>query len=384
MKPEDLARHLEAARDKLEPRWDDAREAHVHAGLPQRSRLHRRRRVGAAVAGLALVALVSSLALRRAPLVRVEPIADARFEVVEQSSTREAYRVQRGGVWFEVTPGRQVRVEADEVSVEVLGTRFLVERVDARVHVVVDHGVVRVTWRAQAHTLRPGEDAWFPPTETATSADPHSDANEGEPKASAPTPAAVPEVTHAPAKSPKTPRLRVAPAARADTWKTLAHAGEFEQAWAELQKSLPPRDEPAELLLAADVARLSHHPEQALAPLNRIVEQHLADPRAPLAAFTLGRVLLDDLGRPREAAAAFEQVRTLAPEMPSAEDALARQIEALFRAFSASTHRARGCAPFATSEGFRDVTAGAAAGRDGCRCDERRVPARGEQGAPPG
>jgi transmembrane sensor len=103
-----------------------------------------------------------------------------------------------------------------------------------------------------------------------------------------------------------------------------------------------PRDEPAELLLAADVARLSRHPEEALAPLGRILEAHAADPRAPLAAFTLGRVLLDDLGRPREAAAAFERSRALAPAAPLAEDAFARQVEALSRAQSADARALAG------------------------------------------
>ena len=56
MKPEELAHHLDASRERLEPRWDDAREAHVQAGLPHRARLHRRRRVAAAVVAVAAVA----------------------------------------------------------------------------------------------------------------------------------------------------------------------------------------------------------------------------------------------------------------------------------------------------------------------------------------
>ena len=337
MKPEELAQHLDASRDRLEPRWDDAREAHVQAGLPHRARLHRRRRVAAAVVAVALVGVVAALAVPRTSQVRVEPIADARFEVVEQSKTREAYRVERGAVWFDVKPGRAVRVDAEEVEVEVLGTRFLVERVDARVHIVVDHGVVRAKWKGQLSTVNGGEEAWFPPREKALKA--------VEPALPPPVEVAEPveepappEPVVAPTPAPKNPRLlkprtaEMIPSVSAQTWKELAQAGEFERAWEEMQKATPPRDEPAELLLAADVARLSRHPDQALAPLHRIIEQHRTDPRAPLAAFTLGRVLLDDLGRPREAAAAFERVRILAPDMPLAEDAFARQIEALFRA----------------------------------------------------
>ena len=88
------------------------------------------------------------------------------------------------------------------------------------------------------------------------------------------------------------------------------------------------RDGPADLLLASDVARLSGHPAQAVAPLRELVARYSRDPRAPLAAFTLGRVLLDEVGRPREAAEAFRQVRRLDEEGHLAEDALARETEA--------------------------------------------------------
>jgi hypothetical protein len=49
-------------------------------------------------------------------------------------------------------------------------------------------------------------------------------------------------------------------------------------------------DDPADLLAAADVARRSHDPKAAVAPLRRLVEHYPKDPRAPSAAFTLGWV----------------------------------------------------------------------------------------------
>ena len=114
-------------------------------------------------------------------------------------------------------------------------------------------------------------------------------------------------------------------------WTQLAREGDFKSAWDALATNAP-RDETGELLLAADVARLSGHPDAAVAPLQQVLMAHGSDARAPLAAFTLGRVLLDDLGRPREAATAFETARTLAPASHLSEDALARQVEAAFRA----------------------------------------------------
>jgi transmembrane sensor len=90
------------------------------------------------------------------------------------------------------------------------------------------------------------------------------------------------------------------------------------------------RDDTADLLLAADAARLSGHPAEAVPYLERILRGHTRDPRAGLAAFTLGRVLLDELGRPREAIDAFARARSAGG--PLAEDALAREVEAVSRA----------------------------------------------------
>jgi transmembrane sensor len=130
------------------------------------------------------------------------------------------------------------------------------------------------------------------------------------------------------------------------SWQQLAHEGQFDQAYdlayraAPVASAAPPRPltppttgelGPADLLLLADVARLSHHPADAVSPLERLLHAHAADPRAPLAAFTLGRVLLDDLGRPREAAEAFQRAQVLeplGPDGPLAQDALAREVEA--------------------------------------------------------
>jgi transmembrane sensor len=105
-----------------------------------------------------------------------------------------------------------------------------------------------------------------------------------------------------------------------------------------------PRTETAEsLLAAADAARVAGRPGDGAALLRRVLDHHGGDPRAPLAAFTLGRVLLMELGQPREAAAVFARARALAPEGPFAEDALAREVEALAKAGNkaAATTRAQ-------------------------------------------
>ena len=95
------------------------------------------------------------------------------------------------------------------------------------------------------------------------------------------------------------------------------------------------------MLLAADQARLSGHADEGAELLRKLLREHPSDPRAPLAAFTLGRLLLIELGRPAEAAAIFAQARRIAPTGPFAEDALVREVEALSKAGLAAEAHAR-------------------------------------------
>jgi transmembrane sensor len=124
-------------------------------------------------------------------------------------------------------------------------------------------------------------------------------------------------------------------------WRDAAVRGDYATAWAALRTLRAPLDTMEDLLRAGDVARLSGHAGAAVTRLARAVELHPDDPRAPLAAFTLGRVHLEDLGAPRDAAIAFARARTLAPDGPLAEDALAREVEAWSRAGEIETARWR-------------------------------------------
>jgi transmembrane sensor len=174
---------------------------------------------------------------------------------------------------------------------------------------------VRVAWNGGQALLSAGQSDLFP------------SAAEEPPAASAPLPAAAPP----PAPAPSPPRA----------WRALAQRGRFDDAYRALRREGPAAvpDEPGALLLAADVARLSHHPAQAVAPLRHVLDRYDHDPRAGLAAFTLGLVLLEELGRPREAAAAFARSRGIDPGGDLAEDALAREVEAHFRAGDAAHAR---------------------------------------------
>jgi transmembrane sensor len=90
-----------------------------------------------------------------------------------------------------------------------------------------------------------------------------------------------------------------------------------------------------DLLALADVARLSGHPRDAIEPLERVVTEHAEDPRASLAALTLGRVELHSLGEPALAARAFEKAIALNIPGGLAEDARTLLAEARAKARNA-------------------------------------------------
>jgi transmembrane sensor len=254
-----------------------------------------------------------------APIVETVTVTRLSTEtIVEPLPGRggRGFALRAGGARFDVPhdDNRPFVVTAGNVTIEDLGTTFTVRHVPGRVvSVSVEHGRVRV--RA-------------PNTDTEIA--------EGEKL----------EVPVSPAPSPSTDGSRASQAkarpgsrAAASSWRPFAERGEYEQARQALQKAGPGavRDDAAELLLAADAARLSGYPAEAVPYLERLLRRHADDPRAGLAAFTLGRVLLDELGRPREASTAFARARAFGG--PLAEDALAREVEAAARAGDAARKR---------------------------------------------
>ncbi len=347
----DVAQKVENARAHLEVDWTEERARRVeNSMILRRTRIRRVRTTSAVIlSAVALVALsleaprlVSSL--RSSSPVAVQSSANRAAEqaiVLSDGSTatpigvesvvhlsgdgpsRVEMEVAQGTARFSVTPNpsRLFIVRTGVVTVQVVGTAFTVERVGQGANISVHQGRVKVSWSQQATELSAGEAGSFP-------------------RDSAPTPA-LPEVrdlelvTDAGASSQavETGGLK-GPLAPAKSWRDYARDGHYDEAFATLQQvgTSAVRNDVGDLLLAADVARLSHHPEKAVDPLTRIVQRHGQDPRASLAAFTLGRVLLDELGGPRQAASAFAQARQLAPGGTLAQDALAREVEAWSRA----------------------------------------------------
>jgi len=254
---------------------------------------------------------------------RVELSGGARLEPLESSGTSFVAALARGSAHFEVRPGgpRRWEIECGLATVEVVGTGFDCARAPGRLRVTVEHGAVLVRGERvpdRARRLAAGDSL-----EVLAAPIPSSPA------------AAVPEAAvETPAAHVEAP---AAPAASGDNgWRELARGGHNREAFAALGAQGISRETrhrgAADLFVLADVARLSGHPADAVAPLERILRHFPRDPQAPLAALTLGRLELDDLQRPADAAAALN--RALALDLPGSlrEDVRARLVEAYDRA----------------------------------------------------
>jgi len=328
----DAAKRIEQAVSQLATDWSDAHAERVERAMRQR----RRRRITARVAlGVAAAGCLAAALAGYPGALLAPPGADTTVRLADGSTvvplspesvvTRAPAAAGRNDVTFELARGgarftvvhdasRTFRVVAGPVVVEDLGTVFTVERTGAQVEVAVSQGAVRVQWEGGSAEVREGQRGVFPQPSAA-------------PLAPEPPPAEPGDAPRAPLKAARPPNA-------ASSWRSLAQSGSFDEAWQAMHKpgAAPVRSQPEELMLAADVARLSGHPAEALAPLRRLLAEHRADPRAPLAAFTLGRVLLEELGRPREAGDAFVQAQALDPDGALVEDASSREVECWSRA----------------------------------------------------
>jgi transmembrane sensor len=335
----------------LDAQIDERRIQRVWRGVESRVRGPRsprldRRLVGASVVVIAMVALGSvlrpaaepppflALADGSAPTARTAHEAetitfadgsrialDAGAEVVPTRNDRReiALRLTRGAAHVSVTPGgpRRWRFDCGLATVEVIGTVFSLDRSEAGVRVAVARGHVHVTAHdGRTWDLLASHDAWV--------------AAPAAPVAQAEATEAVPPSAIAGSTEPR-PVDVVVPRAReprSTRWTELAVDQAYDRAYEALGDE-GAEDEldlasPRELLLLADVARLSGHPAEAVAPLERLVSLHADAPEAALAAVVLGRVQQDALHAPDAAARAFEQAEALGVPVSLAADVRAR------------------------------------------------------------
>jgi transmembrane sensor len=252
--------------------------------------------------------------------------AQSELAIVRNDPERVGLKLLQGRAHFDVVPNqkRSFEVEAAPYRVVVLGTVFDVERSAEHVSVTVQRGRVRVYGPQGAEDLLAGTSKRFEMV-AATGAE------------AAPVEPTVLEPMEIEAEEPPVTTTRESkrrtgnrPASHASTsWRSLTQSGDYDAAFESLKMAPVVQNDPAELMLAADAARLSGHPSEAVSYLKRVVDGHRKSPVAPLAAFTLGREYLDRLGQPHKAAEAFEIARKLDPAGSMAQDALAREVEAL-------------------------------------------------------
>ena len=268
---------------------------------------------------------------------RIELAAGARFTPLESTGTSFVAILERGSAHFEVRPGgpRRWQIECGLATVEVVGTGFDCARAAGRLDVSVQHGAVLVRGERvpdRARRLAAGE--------TLEVLD-------------APAPA---ETTSSPAGSSEAPAATaVAAAPRRDqvaedagAWRELARGGHHREAFSALGAQGLLRETKrrgvADLLVLADVARLSGHAAEAVAPLQRILRGFPGDPQAPLAALALGRLELDTLNRPAKAATALNLALSLGVPQSLREDVRTRLVEAYARAGNRAAARAAAAA----------------------------------------
>jgi len=268
--------------------------------------------LGAPSAAPREIALSDGSRIALAPEARLEPL-------VNDGGVFRA-RLRTGRAHFEVVPGgpRRWTIDCANVAVEVVGTGFWVEHQGSVVRVEVDHGVVVVrgeTVPDGVRTLVAGATLVVPEGTGTRLAVARPTGNVAESRPRSNDPAARPVSVGSErtpggsrASGPVVPSEGSAEAARHDFDGLIARADELRR-HGESEAS-------ANLL------------ETALAEFPR-------EPRAGVAAFTLGRIEADVLRRHERAATAFDRAVELGVPTTLLDDALARRAEERARAGNA-------------------------------------------------
>lgn len=227
----------------------------------------------------------------------IELARDTRIEVMENRGEQLSLLLVRGRARFAVRPHgpRRWTIESGLATVDVVGTVFRVERAEDGVRVAVERGVVLVRGeRVPDRVVRlTADDSLFV-------------------EAPRPEPAVV--------VAPIEPPVAVAPERRARRApRDRVPRGRVEVAWAAPEAS----SDADELLAHAERAEREGDARTQAALLRRVSALE-DDPRAAMAAFTLGRIEMDRLRRPREARAALERAIALGLPARLEEQARAR------------------------------------------------------------
>jgi len=224
---------------------------------------------------------------------RITVARGARIDVLETSARVLSLALRAGRVRFDVRPHgpRAWRIDCGALTVEVVGTAFVVERLAEHVSVRVERGAVLVRGAGVpdgVQRLDAGER--FETLSGPIATEPRVAAS-GPSVEAAPPP---PHATHS-----RTVRTRAEPTREDALAATLARL------WDE-----------------ADRARMRGAHREASEWLEQLVAREVDEARAAVASFTLGKLALDKLDEPARAARHFE--RALAGRLPEPLAAEAR------------------------------------------------------------
>ena len=259
----------------------------------------------------------------------IEASPGTTIRVVENTATSLLLELGLGRATFSVEPGgpRRWTIDAGRATVEVVGTLFTVERSDRGVEVWVERGRVRVLsdlLEGGVRELTAGQSVAAFGVESR-----RLDIDGG------PIECAIDAVDGGADGGPGVATVDGGRPQRGGgaRWRRIARDGDYRRAYEllgseRLRRETDRARDIEQLMLLADVARLSGHPQEAVEPLERAMTRYSSSSRAAVAAFTLGRLESDVLRRQGRAVRAFETCLRLGAAGALHEDASARLAEA--------------------------------------------------------
>jgi transmembrane sensor len=272
--------------------------------------------------------------LEMQPGAVIEPLVNAPDAVT--------WLLLQGRITFDVKPGgpRRWSIESGLATVEVVGTRLTLERVDHQLIVEVEHGIVlvrgeRVPNRVQRLTAGERLALHDEHEDLGASTLPHTLAAQAD--------SGVQSSDLRPAQvAPSVPRAANQVAAASDAARTGTSRDRAKRDGATPDgetrdgetRDGETRDDAVvdDLLKQSDDARSAGRLAAAASVLAELVRVHASNARTPAAAFTLGKIRLDGLGDASGAASAFNAALRLGLPAELEEDAYLRLVEARSRA----------------------------------------------------
>ncbi len=240
----------------------------------------------------------------------------AHLDLLESSPRTVSFALRSGRVRFDVRPRgpRSWRIDCGAFSVEVVGTKFVLERTSAEVSVQVLHGAVLVRGAA------------IPDGVQRLNAGHGFKARASEPGREQPGSLAQLEPIVLPFE-------REVSGLEADDAEAAGGTATVLRAPRRGRAAHRPRNREVDVLFhAADSARLRGRAGEAAAKLSRILEHHADDPRASLAGFALARLQLGALDQPELAVGNLKLALSLGLPRALLEDAYGKLAEAYEKA----------------------------------------------------